>query len=705
MTSTRSSREERKNNEFRRVFFWQLKANRIGAIFYTLGLLATIPVMHLITAYSDAKHYLDPANFNEYNTAEAMLSAFSNDMACDLNLRLLICLLPLSMVFIVFFCVSAFGFMHGRRSVDLFHALPVRRIPLLMGSFAAGLVYLYVPIALSLALCQCIGLSYGLVAPYSAALIWEGFFISILMLTAIYTSSLFFCIVSGTLLDATISILALNLGWPLLYFCVYTTIQLTLPGFAYSSSATHATIFSPYIAAFIPFMSASFYSDMDSLNLYQASPAFIAWWAVLIVAFLFGSIFYYTRRRSECAEDHFSFPVIRGILRFLVSAASGLALGLILGGLLDSNVVFLIGIVVGSAIAHVVSQVIWTHSFHRFWTTIPAYALMLGCTAAFLGVLYTDATGFVTRLPDVSQVKELNFTATDDIDGSKTSYLAKTAYIDVMDKNYEYSVDLSPVFTETEDIQAVCDFQSTIISHLSGPYTPFGHSNNGYYTNLEYTMKDGSLYRRSYYVPLDPKETADIIAAEINVVSRDAYMQYSLFPILTADDINNISIYMYSDSSEYNASVSGKNDLTEEQRNAVWDTFLEELDSPDFDMDVEYSSYDIYDDVSYEEAEADLSPSPSAPDPLPTDRTEAESYFTNTQYYIEFSALDFENLPRRYQDLILAACDEGVIPAFVSGGTSTLQVPACCTKTRDLIYEYAHDYGEVYGYDEDFYDY
>lgn len=706
MTSTRSSREARKNSEFRRVFFWQLKANRIGAIFYTLGLLVTIPIMHLIVAYSNAEYYLNPANFDEYNTAEAMLNLFSNDMAYDLNSRLTLCLLPLSIVFIVYYCVSAFGFMHGRRSVDLFHSLPVRRIPLLMGSFAAGLVYLYVPIALSLGLCQCISLYYGLVAPYSAAFIWEGSLIGILMITAIYTSSLFFCIVSGTLMDTVISTLALNLGWPLLYYCVYQTIQLTLPGFAYSMDFTYATALSPYLAAFVPFSSnaLSLYLDAEMSSFYQISPAFIAWWAALIVVFLLGSIFYYIHRKSECAEDHFSFPLIRGILRFLVSAASGLALGLMLGGLLDSNLIFLIGILVGSAIAHVVSQVIWTHSFRRFWMTVPAYAAMLACIAVFLGVLYTDATGFVTRLPDVSQVEELNFTATDTIDRSKASFLAQTAYMDVTDKNYEYSTNLSPVFTESDDIQVACDFQSTIISHLSGPYTPFNNNSHGYYTDLTYLMKDGSTYRRSYYLPLDPEETADIIAAEVDVVSRDAYMQYSLFPLLTADDMNGVAVDLYSDSSEYSASADGTDELTEKQRKAIWDTFLEELNSPNFEMDIDYlSSDELYDDVAYGDAsyaapESVSGTSPAAPDTLPADRAEAESYFTNTQYYIEFSWLDFEKLPRSYQDLILAVCDENVTPAYVSGGTSTLQIPASCTKTRDLIYKYTRDYGEVYNY-------
>ncbi len=379
MTSTRSSREERQHNPFRRVFFWQLRANRIGALCFTLCLLIALPAMQLMTAYFGGEFGLPLPAAVESSASASALDSLSAQMAKTLHFQLLCCLLPLSIAFILFYCISAFGFMHRRGSVDLFHSLPVRRTPLLMGSFVAGLVYLYVPIILSLALCQCIGLYYGLSAPYNTTWVLESFLLCLLMLTAIYTSSLFFCVVSGALADAAISILALNLGWPLLCVCVYQIICRTLPEAANSFSLTLATAFAPYLAAFVPLIDSNYLFD-------PAISTFILWWAALIVVFLLGSIFFYRRRKSECAESHLAFPVIRGVLRLLISAASGLALGLVLGRLLNSNLLFLTGVVAGSAIAHTVSQLIWTRSFRRFWTTIPAYVLTLCCLFAFLFV-------------------------------------------------------------------------------------------------------------------------------------------------------------------------------------------------------------------------------------------------------------------------------------------------------------------------------
>lgn len=717
MTSTRSSREQRRNGAFRRVFFWQLKANRVLAAFYTFFLLISVPLMHLISCFTSAEYYLDPSNYDAYDTAESMMATFQTQTMNDLVMKVTICLIPLSMIFLICYGVSAFGFMHNRRSVDLFHAMPIRRTPMLMGTFMAGLFYLYLPIILSLGLCYSIDVYYGL--PQLELLLFTGeiLLVTLLMLTAVYTSCLFFCTVSGTLLDAVISIGAMNLGWPLLVFCVYQTMALMLPGFIYGPIVPVLTAFSPFFAAFVPLGdtmlgSFAYYSGIGQTGspFFGISPLFLLWWSCITVLFLIGSVLYYKRRRSECAEDHFSYPVIRGVLRFLVSAGSGLGMGLLLGGLLDSNIIFLIGIVAGSAIAHVVSQAIWTHSFRRFWMTIPAYLFMLCCVGGFLYGLYADVTGFVHRLPDVSQVESLTFTPTDVIDGTKGSYLAYTASIEAVTEDYDYLGMISPEFTEDADIQLGIDYQSAILNHISGPYLPFENKQGRFRTELNYQLDNGFLYRREYYIDLDEVETADIIAAESAMVNNETYQSFSLFPTLSEKDISYITVYLDSDSSQYNASNDPET-FTEADRKLIWETFLEELNSPDFKMDVTYvydePDTEVWEDMSTEETYAPTMP--YCPDPIPKDRLEAESYFTSVGYRINFNTKRFEDLPRSYQDRLMKAISdtgydyENAKPIYANG-LDTLEVPECCPKTRQLIFELTQKDGEVYHYGEDEYE-
>ena len=60
---------------------------------------------------------------------QEVVNSFSWDLTSSLNQLFYMVLIPLSLVFLVAFSVTAFGYMHRRRSVDLFHALPIRPPP------------------------------------------------------------------------------------------------------------------------------------------------------------------------------------------------------------------------------------------------------------------------------------------------------------------------------------------------------------------------------------------------------------------------------------------------------------------------------------------------------------------------------------------------------------------------------------------------
>ena len=694
MISTRSSRNARKNSAFRTVFFWQLKRNRMGAMFYTVALLGCLPVIQLILAVAQADYYLDLSNWGDGQTMEDLRLMFSQYLASAFNDRLVFLLIPLSLAFVVGYCMVAFGFMHGRRSVDLFHAMPIRRTPLFLGSFAAGLVYLYVPMALSFALTQCVGLAYGLPAPFSGAMIWQAFVLCDLMLTAVYTSCLFFYVCSGTLLDAAISILALNLGWPLLCLCVYTTVDMTLPGYCYEISTTLATAFSPCVAAFLPTGMATlshWSTGIDSVVYYDVSQRFVAWWVALALIFLGSALLYYNHRKSECAEDHFSAPLVRGVLRFLVSAASGLGVGLVVGSILNSNLAFFVGIVVGSAIAHVASQVLWTHTLRRFWQTLPAYGLMLGCVCVFLFGLSQGGFGFVNRVPAADKVASATFEpsyATGD--DSREIYLLPYSNFNVYTEDYGTQVSIKPVLKETTDIQTLCAYHDAVVSSLKGPFLPFEKETDNIYTAVTYNMKDGSTVRRKYYVP----KSQEIKDAELRVVQLDHYDQYSLFPYYTVDQVNGVDFSLISENAQFEACMTDDSDmaLTQAEKEALWTTFISELNSKEFKSDVKT-------DTNVQTAVVD--PQSQLKDQkLPEKRAEGEALFGEANYCFYLNDLEIKNLPSFLQAFIREACEseEQFQELTYAGGEYTLTIPKSCTKTRDMIYTYGRERGVFYDY-------
>lgn len=733
MISTRSSREERKNNEFRRVFFWQLKSNRVGMIFYTAALVIFIPLMLMLESYSEYDLYMNPNNWEATDTMDTALSNFAQYMTVELNSHLVLILLPIVLCFVVGWCISAFGFMHGRRSVDLFHALPIRRRPLLLGSYAAGLVFLYVPMVLCFALCQAIGFYYNLPAPYSAAFIWQSFLITVLMVTAVYTSSMFFCICSGTLLDAAISILALNLGWPILIACIRDILIRSLPGYNYGISAELATAFAPYLAAFVPmgrlpqvFFNVVMEESYSKITgAYDISPLFVLWWVALTALFLLGSLIYYTRRKSECAEDHFSFPVIRGILRFLISAAAGLGFGLILGSILDSNTAFFIGIVTGAFAAHLVGQLIWTHTLRKFWKTLPAYALLLCCTAGFMFLVSQGGLGYVTRLPNAEDVVSVDsFSPTEVVDDSVESFFKDSAYIEPIGEGDEYFQTLTPVFTESSDIQRVIDYHKSLTQFYHGPYLPFEKDPTYYATSFFYQLKNGQTMTRRYNLNLS-ENTTDITKAESEIIKLDAYTKYNLFYLQKAKHISSLDVYLGHEGAEYDASAYGSSELTDEQKETLWNTLMEELSSPNFSIPVTYvdpSELEVAPDSSSLLTEInDMLPAteaepaydddpvllrkPKLPDEVPETRAEAEAYFDGDNNYLSYcislDSFPFAELSQEMQDMIRSQLDDPEADIEYVQSNGYINVPECCTKTRDLIYEYTRENGSFYSYDEE----
>ncbi len=133
MTSTRSSRDERKSGAFRRMFWWQLRNNRVFAVFFGLWTVVSMVTFTLGTILGNQAYYTDMTNWTGY-TAEAVAQLYGQAVYYNLLAFLKSGVFLVLMLYLVVFCCNSFGYMHTRRSVDLFHALPVRRRPLLLGA-------------------------------------------------------------------------------------------------------------------------------------------------------------------------------------------------------------------------------------------------------------------------------------------------------------------------------------------------------------------------------------------------------------------------------------------------------------------------------------------------------------------------------------------------------------------------------------------
>lgn len=378
MTSTTSFR-----NFFREwgaMYTWNLRQSKGVCILY-LGLLVLLgPVLCLVvggvssTAVYEAKVDL----MSEMRTVSGFVT------------------LPVTMIFVLVFSLQRFGYLHGRRSVDLYHSLPVRRIPMLLGAWSAAVTGLVVPLFLNVLLT---GFSALAVGAWSLGNILPGYLAAYGAQAFLAVVTLTFCMLmavcSGSTMNMVVSIVLTNLFYPVVILLGTMLGSWMIPGYMGNYSPILATALSPFPAMLvgqfysmdISFQTALFGGDAPMEN--QA--VFWGWWAALLVVMLAASLWLYTRRKSESAESDLAFPVPKVMLRFLASAGVGMIAGVLFLLITRQQEFFFLGFFLFSLMAHLVTEALYSRGLRQVVRTLPAYVVMVVCA---LGLYLSAATGF-----------------------------------------------------------------------------------------------------------------------------------------------------------------------------------------------------------------------------------------------------------------------------------------------------------------------
>lgn len=696
MTSTRSSRKERNPSQLSRVYRWELGSTRILTFIYTIASLAIMPGSMLMSVLSLSDYYSDASQWED-SPLEVVRGYFANEVISSYEIVLGTGMFVLLCGFVICFAGRSFSYMHTRRSVDLFHALPVKRTPLLMGKYLADLTVLLIPQGIGAALCTLICSVYQV--PVQPFYFWMKLGTMALLTTACFTFATLFMVVSGALPGAFLSMIFANLGWPITMGLAETCMYRFLPGYVSVMTDEIKMLFCPVGALEQVLQSrgigyllgTSAFDDEIEMSTTQVSSWFLIWWAVLTVAMLLAAIFYYNRRKSESAENYFSFPVIRGLLRGLISIAAGLQIGITLGDMFQSNEAFLTGILLGAAAAHIVGQFILTHSFKEFWKTLPAFAASLGVVAVFLGCLYTGGLGYVHRIPNAADVERVDFYLPSSYtDGSKEAYLSQRLGIEVSDSRDNFLCELLPVITEEADVEVLEAFHKAVLdARYTGPYLPYRDREYAASTfEVTYIMKDGSTLRRNYQFYILDTDT-EMVDALATVQKLDAIQHCSIFYYVEPDSIGQVMEQEYGATYEYNAYAEN---MTEEEKKLVWDTFVEELNSNQQVVEPDM--------MTQEELERELNSGDDSGWIWSNERSDENPYHSFT---INVSRVSIKTVPEQLQKLIDMSYDGTLgAPAELLG--CDFDVPESCTKTRQLIHELSEPYGERYdynSYDED----
>ena len=139
------------------------------------------------------------------------------------------------------------------------------------------------------------------------------------------------------------------------------------------------------------------------------SPALTVWmliYAAICLALSRSSI---ANDGVKRAENAFAFPLPRIIIRFLVSACSGLLLGFLVKSLAP-GFPMPISVLIGAFLAHLAVEMVYNRGVRGLWKATPAYGVCAALFLVFALICATGAFGYTYRIPAVNDVQAVEVT-------------------------------------------------------------------------------------------------------------------------------------------------------------------------------------------------------------------------------------------------------------------------------------------------------
>ncbi len=385
MTSTHSSPEQnpkdpasQSRSDWRSLLAMlglSLSKNKVVAITTLILMLVTLPLI-LLLMQGPAGSDIDLAN------QPIMLTQSFRGLVTFLTT-------PISIAGLILSAGLLFGFLHSRPALDVYHALPVRRPALFAGRFLAGYLLIAGPQLLTFA--TVLGLR--LLPVLNLLSIGEVLTIAgqvALMSLAVYTTTVFAFVLTGTIFDALFLIFLLNIAWPATLATLDFFISQVLPGYTISNEAMNTLSRYLLLTPVGQFFAAS-YLPLSGLK--------ALWWLGLCVILGGASWLIYQRRPSELAGKPFAYRAPFIALRFLASLVVGLFFGYLFHQFQAGLLSYTGGLLVGAFTTHLVIEVILSRGFTGLRRSLVSFAAYLLIFAIGTTVVATGLFGYDYRLP------------------------------------------------------------------------------------------------------------------------------------------------------------------------------------------------------------------------------------------------------------------------------------------------------------------
>ena len=410
--------------------------------------------------------------------------------------------------------VAMFRYLHDRRQVDFYHALPISRGKLFAVNYISGVLlvlpFYFIVLVIGLIFVSAMGLGDQI----TGALLVQSILGNIAYFLLNYTVAVLCTVLTGnTIITVLLGIWA-QLGIPVLMVMVqcyqamfYETFSSTVPLMQTfvlygSPMCNYLVTFHDTHTMYVPL----FDTALDVVG----GMAVLIYPVILTIVLGVLSYFLFVRRKSENTGMAVSFRRAKAPIKWFMSMFSGLGFGLIFTVIFSGTSGGMwFGLVFGVALCHMVVEIIYDFDFKALlhhWKQMIVLAIL---AVVVVAGIKNDVFGYDNYIPDV-----------DDI----ASAAIESSYYNI-DWNYNVQDIYKDQLTDAESIEKIHQLAELSVANNGKPEE--GDSTHAY--TIHYTLKNGDHVSRCY-TEVPTNVVQDMM---VNLVASEQYLkQYSTLQTL-----------------------------------------------------------------------------------------------------------------------------------------------------------------------------
>lgn len=404
----------------------------------------------------------------------------------------------------IFIAIDSFSCLHTKSVVDMRLSLPLTATQRFFSNFLAGLA-VYIGPFLAAQVLSLLGMTYGFLfmdgktflAPagyrdgktiyreYVCEVFHEAFPVllklilcGVLAMLMLYTLTTLVTVCCGNKFESIAYTLLINVMIPLTIYLVFESMFMGLYGVDYAMSEV-ITRLMMYTSPAGGIMAALDWAS-DEYGVFGANMNFAVWvvvYVLLTAAMAAASFFLYRKRRAEQVSKPFVFKLIY----YIISSA---AVFCAYSAFYMENAE-LAPAVLTTLIMYIIFEYAANRGFKKIWLSFIKYIGVMGASVLIVFAAHkTEGFGMVTRVPDISAVKSVEFD-----------------YSGFYGTLYNYNINNALTFTEKENIETIIAAHRSRVDTRDEAFS-WGAGVSG--VRIVYHLKNGGRLVRRYdrFAPL-----------------------------------------------------------------------------------------------------------------------------------------------------------------------------------------------------------